>query len=108
MFRQARSASSRCPKPLRLRSRCKAVQAPLQSGETIPSRLDQPAGWIESFLLRTRLIGVHHARGEILSEREAVKTEGSGYLANYQYLQSGLLLRHEVEGSGFAEIGAEL
>ena len=26
-----------------------------------------------SFLLRTRLIGVHHARGEISSEREAVK-----------------------------------
>ena len=79
------SSSTECKQPLseairRLRRRCKAVQAPLQIGEiTHPSRLDQPAGWIVSFLLRTRLIGVHHARGEILSEREAVKTEGSGY-----------------------------
>ena len=61
-----------------------------------------------SFLLRTRLIGVHCACGEISSEREAVKTVGAGYLAYYQHLQSGLLLRHEVEGSGFAEIDTEL
>ena len=33
---------------------------------------------------------------------------GAGYLAYYQYLRSGLLLRHKVEGAGSAEIDTEL